>query len=52
MMNGHIDIIHRDMSTLISHQVLLKSFCRSQLFHESVNLSFTFTSIKHKFTDL
>jgi len=33
-------------------QVFLKSFCRSQLPHKSVNLSFTITNIKNKLTDL
>ena len=37
-------------STLNSHQVLSKSFCRSQLTHSSVNLSFTITNIKNKLT--
>ena len=32
---------------LISRKVSLKSFCRSQLPHESVNLSFTFTGVKN-----
>ena len=30
----------------ISHKVFLKSFCRSQLPHKSVNLSSTITNIK------
>ena len=37
---------------LISHKVFLKSFCRSQRPHKSVNLSFTVTSNKNKQTDL
>ena len=36
----------------ISHKVLLKSFCRSQLRYKSVNSSFTITNIKNRFTDL
>jgi len=39
-------------SNVISHTVFLKSFCRSQLPHKSVNLSFTITNIKNKLTDL
>ena len=37
---------------LILHQVFLTPFCRSELPHESVNLSFTITHIKNKSTDL
>ena len=36
---------------LISHKVFMKPFCRSQLPHKSVNLSFTITNIKNKLTD-
>ena len=36
----------------ISHKVFLSSFCRSQLPHKSVNLSFTITNKKNKLTDL
>ena len=36
---------------LISHKVFLKLFCRSQLLHKSVNLSFAFTNMKNKLTD-
>ena len=36
----------------ISHKVFLKSFCRSQFPHKSVNLSFIITNIKNKLTDL
>ena len=38
-------------NNLISHKVFFKSFCRSQLHHKSVNLSFTIASIKNKLTD-
>ena len=36
----------------ISIKVLLKPFCRSQLPHRSVNLSFTITNLENKLTDL
>ena len=39
-------------AAFISHQVFLKSFCRSQLPHKSVRLSFTITDIKNKLMDL
>ena len=39
-------------SILISHKVFLKSFCRSQLPHKSVNLSFTITHTKNKLKNL
>ena len=42
----------RPPPTLTSHKVFLKSFCRSQIPHESVNVSFTITNMKHKLTDL
>ena len=37
---------------LISQKVFMKSFCRSQLPHKSVNLSFTITDTKNQLTDL
>ena len=37
---------------LIPQRVFVKSFCRSQLPHKSVNLSFTITDLKNKLTDL
>ena len=39
-------------SIIISHKVILKSFCRSQHPHKSVNLSLTITNLKNKLTDL
>ena len=36
----------------ISHRVLSKSFCRSQLPQQSVNVSLTITKIKNKSTEL
>jgi hypothetical protein len=36
----------------ISHKVFLKTFCRSQLPHKPVNLSFTITYIKNQLTNL
>jgi len=36
---------------LISHKVFFKSFCRSQVPHNSVNSSFTISNIKNKLTD-
>jgi len=36
----------------ISHKVFLKSFCKSQFPHKSVNLSFTITNIKDMLTEL
>ena len=42
----------RKGSDFLSHKVFLKSFCRSQLCHESVNLSFTITNIKNKLMEL
>jgi len=36
----------------ISHTVFIKSFCKSQLPHKSVNVSFIITDIKNKLTDL
>ena len=39
-------------SPFISDKVFVKSFCRSQLPHKSVNLSFTVTNMKHKLTKL
>ena len=38
--------------TLISHTVLLKSFCRSQFPHKFVNLFFILVIVKGKLTDL
>ena len=37
---------------LVSHNIFFKSFCRSQLLHKSVNLSFIITNIKNRLTDL
>ena len=37
---------------LISQNVLIKLFSKSQFPHKSVNLSFIITSMKNKFTDL
>ena len=37
---------------LISHKVLLKSFCKSQFSHKSVNLFFILIIVKDKLTDL
>ena len=48
-------VARRQASTtkvFISHKVFLKSFCRSELPHKSVNLSFTITNIKNKLADL
>jgi hypothetical protein len=39
-------------SGFISHKVFVKSFCRSQVPHNSVNLSFTNSNIKVELTDL
>jgi len=39
-------------SIFISHEVFLKLFCRSQLPHKFVNISFAITNIKNKLTDL
>ena len=35
----------------ISQKRSLKSFCKSQFLHKSVNLSFIITSVKNKLTD-
>ena len=37
---------------LISHKVFIKSFCKSQSSHKSVNLSFIVTNIKNELTNL
>ena len=37
---------------LISHKVFFKALCRSQLPHESDNLSFPVTNVKSKLTNL
>ena len=36
----------------ISQNLFVKSFCKSQFPHKSVNLSFSITNVKNKFTDL
>ena len=36
----------------ISHKVFLKSFCKGQLLHKSVDLFFTVTNMKNKLVDL
>ena len=41
-------LVHR----FISHKVFSKIFCRSQLPHKSVNVSFTITNTKNKLTNL
>ena len=43
---------HRGCAGLISLKVFFKSFCRSQLSHKFVNLSFTISNIKNKLTEL
>ena len=40
------DLDDDDDDGLISHTAFLKLFCRSQLPHKSVNLSFTISNIK------
>ena len=40
------------MSTLISHNEFLKSFCKRQCPHKSVNLFFTLVIVTDKLTDL
>ena len=42
----------RSRTYIISHQVFLKSFRKSQLHHESIDLSFTVTDVKNKLKDL
>jgi len=44
--------LHADVGVSVLSQLFIKSFCRSQLPHRSVNLSFNITDIKNKFTDL
>ena len=36
----------------ISQKVFLKSFCKNQFPHKSVNLSFSITNVENKLTDL
>jgi hypothetical protein len=42
----------RNSPVFISDKAFLKSYCRSQLPHESVNLSFTVANIRNNFTNL
>jgi len=42
----------KELVALISHEVLLTSFCKSQFPHKSVNLSFMITTAKNELTDL
>ena len=42
----------RYRTALISHEVFLKSFCKRQFPHKSVNQSLIMTNIKNKLTDL
>jgi len=42
----------RQASDLVSHKVLIKSVCKSQLQHKFVDLSFTITDVKNKLTVL
>jgi len=37
---------------ILSQAVFIKSFCKSQVPHKSVNLSFIITNVKNKLTDL
>ena len=39
-------------STLISRKAFLKSFCRGQPLHKSVNVSFVITNVKDRLRDL
>ena len=44
--------LHRRVSTFTPLKLVLQSMCRSQLPHESVNLSSTMTDMNNKLTDL
>ena len=50
--SSHTEIDQNNNDDLISHKVFSRSFCRSQLLHKSVNLSFTITNIKKQSMDL
>ena len=39
------------VDTVLSQRVFIKSFCKSQFPHKSVNLSFTITNMMNKLTD-
>ena len=39
-------------AAFISHKLFIKSFCKSQFLHKSVNLFLILVIIKDKFTDL
>jgi len=43
---------HETNASLISQKVFLKSFCKSQFPHKSVNLFFILVIVKDKLTDL
>ena len=47
LLQGSGKFISHRVCKFISHRVFLKSFCRSQLPHTSVNLSSTITNIKN-----
>ena len=40
------------VAKLIAHKVFLRSFCKIQLPHKSINLSTTITNMNNKLTDL
>ena len=46
------EVLGLEANTLISHKVFLKSFCKSQFPHKSVNLFFISVTVKDKLTDL
>ena len=55
LLNAHArHSTHIALSTgiLISHKVFFKSFCKIQIPHKSVNLSFAVDNMKNKLTDL
>ena len=46
------DICNKCLRFISNIYISLKWFCRSQLPHKSVNLSFTITNMQNKLTDL
>ena len=55
LLRNDLDVLHREaheLSNHFAHTVFIKSFCKSQFPHKSVNLSFIITRMKNKLTDL
>ena len=49
---GMAEALKKEEKVLISLKVFIKSFCKSQFPHKSVNLSFIITDLKDKLTSL